>query len=28
VGVEKMGAVEQIETSAEVPGVVRHGHSG
>ena len=28
VGVEKMGSVEQIETSAEVPGIVRHGHSG
>jgi hypothetical protein len=26
VGVEKMGSVEQIETSAEVPGIVRHGH--
>ena len=28
VGVEKMGSVEQIETSDELPGVVRHGHSG
>ena len=26
--VEKMGSVEQIETSSEIPGIVRHGHSG
>jgi hypothetical protein len=28
VGVEKVGAVEQIETSVELCLVVRHGHSG
>ena len=28
VGVEKVGAVEQIETSVELCLVVRHGHRG